>query len=234
ADGSKLSKRHGAQTVAEFRELGYLPEALVNFLAFLGWSPGTEEEIFTLVVLRERMTFERLQSSPAILDQRRLDYLNGVWIRRLTVEDLATRLRGYLPQASEGQRQQIAAMVQTRIKRLSEVPELVAFAFSEPRPDAATLRGRLSDPQPLTFLTKARDLVDGDADSLLERLQELSHQLVDDPEQLKAQHRAFMQVLRVAITGQMVSPPLPESIALIGREAALRRIDRALRQLQGS
>ncbi|MGH7609782.1 MAG: glutamate--tRNA ligase [Candidatus Dormibacteria bacterium] len=234
ADGSKLSKRHGAQTVAEFREQGYLAEALVNFLAFLGWSPGTEEEVFTLAELRERMTFERLQSSPAILDQQRLDYLNGVWIRRLPTAELATRLQPYLPQATPEQLGSIAAMVQTRIRRLAEVPGLVAFAFQEPEPDLETLRGRLTTAQAIAFLARVPDLLEAASDSLLERLQGLSQELVELPEQFKAQHRAHMQVLRVAVTGQTVSPPLPDSVSLIGPEATQRRVRRALRLLRDS
>ena len=232
SDHSKLSKRHGAQTVREFRELGYLPEALVNFLAFLGWSPGTEEEIFTLAELRQRMTFDRLQSSPAILDQQRLDHLNGVWIRRLPVEQLAQRIQPFLPQAQPDQLVPIAAMVQERIRRLDQVPGLVAFAFTEPELDVDFLRGSLTRGEAHSFLAGVPNLFDGDLTQLMDRLRGLALELArGDAATEKKVVRSAMRVLRVAITGAEVTPPLPESIALIGQEMALQRIERAIQLL---
>jgi glutamyl-tRNA synthetase len=234
-DHSKLSKRHGAQTVAEFRELGYLAEAVVNFLAFLGWSPGTEEEIFTLAELRSRIAFDRLQASPAILDQQRLDYLNGVWIRRIPVDQLAERIKPFLPQATTDQLVPIAAMVQERIRRLDQIPGLVAFAFSEPTPDADFLRGNLSADQALGFLEGVPDRLAGEPSQMMDRLRELAlHMGGGDPANDKKFVQAAMRVLRVATTGAEVTPPLPESIALIGKEEAERRIQRAIRVLAAS
>lgn len=228
-DHSKLSKRHGAQTVGEFRALGYLPEALVNFLAFLGWSPGTEEEIFTLAELRQRVTFDRLQSSPAILDQQRLDYLNGVWIRKLPVEQLAQRIQPFLPRAEPGQLLPIAAMVQERIRRLDQIPGLLAFAFSEPTPDAEFLRGKLSRDDARAFLERVPAVLEGDPGLLMDRLRSLAQELGSgDPASDKKFTQSAMRVLRVATTGAEVTPPLPESIALIGRDEAVRRIQRAI------
>ncbi len=232
SDHSKLSKRHGAQTVAEFRELGYLPEALVNFLAFLGWSPGTEEEVFTLSELRQRMTFERLQSSPAILDQQRLDYLNGVWIRKLTVEQLAGRIQPFLPEAAPDQLVPIAAMIQERVRRLDQVPGLMAFAFSEPEPVADFLRGKLSREEALAFLERVPALLEGDPSLLMDRLRTTAQELAQGE---RAGDKKFIQsvmrVLRVATTGAEVTPPLPESIALIGTATAVSRIRRAVEVL---
>lgn len=231
-DHSKLSKRHGAQTVNEFRDLGYLPEALVNFLAFLGWSPGTEEEIFDLAQLRQRMTFERLQSSPAILDQQRLDYLNGVWIRKLPVEQLAQRIEPFLPQAAPEQLVPIAAMVQERIRRLDQVPGLLAFAFTEPAPDADFLKGKLSREEARAFLQRVPELLAGNTSQLMEKLRELAHeQGGSDPATAKKFTQGAMRVLRVATTGAEVTPPLPESIDLIGTAAAQARVQRALEVL---
>ncbi|HUY10566.1 MAG TPA: glutamate--tRNA ligase [Candidatus Dormibacteraeota bacterium] len=232
SDRSKLSKRHGAQTVTEFRELGYLPEALVNFLAFLGWSPGTEEEIFNLSELRQRVTFDRLQSSPAILDQQRLDYLNGVWIRKLPVEQLAQRIEPFLPQARPDQLLPIAAMVQERIRRLDQVPGLMAFAFSEPEPDADFLSGSLRHDQARDFLEGVPALFGGDPTQLMDRLRARAQELGSgEPSAEKKYIRAAMRVVRVATTGAEVTPPLPESIALIGQDTALRRIGRAIQVL---
>ena len=231
-DHSKLSKRHGAQTVAEFRAMGYLAEALVNFLAFLGWSPGTEEEIFTLAELRSRISFDRLQASPAILDQQRLDYLNGVWIRRLTVEQLSERIKPFLPQANPDQLVPIAAMVQERIRRLDQVPGLVGFAFSEPNPDADFLRGKLGADQARAFLEGVPERLEGEPCQMMERLRELALKVGSgEPVTDKKLVQAAMRVLRVATTGAEVTPPLPESLALIGRETTIKRIQRAIRAL---
>ncbi len=228
-DHKKLAKRHGAMAVSQYRDMGYLPQALTNFLAFLGWSPGTEEEIFTLAELRGRMTFDRLQSSPAIFDQQRLDYLNGVWIRRIPVSELADRLAGFLPEATADARLAVAAMVQERIHRLDEVPQLVAFAFQEPTPSRDDLAGTLDPGLAAAFLEEAARLLRGPGQDLLEGLKQAATATAPpDPKLAKRHLRECMQVVRIAITGQRVSPPLPESIDLIGADTALRRLDHAI------
>ncbi len=233
-DGSKLSKRHGAASVLEYRDLGYVPEALVNFLAFQGWSPGTEEEVFGLDELRQRMTVDRLQASPSIFDRPRLDHLNGVWIRRLPVPILADRLMPWLPSATESQRLAIAAMVQERIHRLDAVPALVAFAFSEPEPPVDRLRGRLDPEEAAAFLARVPDALAGDPSHLVDRLRRAAEAVFPGPRDGDSRRRFkdLMQVLRVAITGETVSPPLPESIGLIGPERALARVARARARLE--
>ncbi|MHB1640166.1 MAG: glutamate--tRNA ligase [Candidatus Dormibacteria bacterium] len=227
-DHKKLSKRHGSVAVADYRDMGYVPEALANMIAFLGWSPGTAEEIFTLEELRSRMTFDRLQSSPAVFDQQRLDHLNGVWIRRLSIPDLAQRLRPFLPQAQAPQLEPIAAMVQERIHRLDEVPGLMQFAFAEPDPAREELIGRLDAATAMDFLRTAAEFVDGNSTALMDDLKRAAEESASEPGTIKRHVRDCMQVVRVAITGQRVSPPLPESIDLIGKETALSRLRRAL------
>ena len=232
-DRQKLAKRHGAAAVSEYRERGYLPEALINFLAFLGWSPGTEEEVFDLSELRARMTFDRLQSSPAVFDWQRLDYLNGVWIRRLSPGELGGRLQPFLPQASSDQREQIAAMVQERVRRLDEVPALVAFAWVDPEPDASLLRGSLSKEAAHDFLETVRPVVRRGGPELMVELRSLAGAAAaPQGAGAKAEVRRLMRVLRIAITGQEVSPPLDSCVALLGLDEADRRIRRALVELQ--
>ena len=226
-DRSKLSKRHGAAPVLEYRERGYLPEAVVNFLAFLGWSPGTEEEIFTLSELRARVTPERIQPSPAIFDTARLDHLNGVWIRRLPVDELAQRLRPWLPQADAGQRQAIAQMVQERIQRLDEVPALVAFAFEEPSPSVEMLHGPLEPAVAAAFLREVPAALPGDPAGLVDRLRAAADRVGGTGAADRRHFKACMQVLRVAVTGQRISPPLPESLAVVGPERVGERLRRA-------
>ncbi len=226
-DRGKLSKRHGAAPVQEYRDRGYLPEAVVNFLAFLGWSPGTEEEVFTLTELRARMTAERIQPSPAVFDTDRLDHLNGVWIRRLAADELAQRLQPWLPRADAAQRQAIAEMVRERIQRLDEVPALVAFAFEEPEPSAEALCGPLDPALAAAFLREVPQALPGDPADLVDRLRAAAERVGGTGAADRRHFKACMQVLRVAVTGQRVSPPLPESMALIGRERVLERLRRA-------
>ena len=235
ADHKRLAKRHGTGAVADYRGMGYLPEALVNLIAFLGWSPGTEEEIFTLSELRTRMSFDRLQGSPAVFDQQRLDHLNGVWIRRIPVADLASRLKGFLPGAGDSQLAQIAAMVQERIHRLDEVPDLVRFAFSEPHPSKEELAGRLDANRAAEFLGQAIALLDQGTEALMEGLKSTAAATGPEDAQLAKRHvRDCMQVVRVAITGQRISPPLPESVDLIGLEVARSRLQDAMAVMAAS
>lgn len=234
-DRQKLSKRHGATAASDYRGMGYLPEALVNFLAFLGWSPGTEEEIFELAELRQRMTFERLQGSPAVFDQQRLDHLNGVWIRRLAPQELGRRLAPFLPEARDHQLEPIARMVQERIRRLDEVSALVAFAFSEPQPDAGRLRGALTAAEAAEFLEASTPLLLGDPGSLMAPLRELASEFAArQPAEAKSRMRHFMRVVRIALTGQEVSPPLDALVSLLDRSSAKARLHQALERLRAA
>ncbi len=233
-DRQKLAKRHGAAAVSEYRERGYLPEAVVNFLAFLGWSPGTEEEVFALSDLRSRMAFERLQSSPAVFDGQRLDYLNGVWIRRLSPGELGRRLRPFLPQASAEQLEPIAEMVQERIRKLDEVPGLVAFAWADPEPSASLLQGSLSRSAAHDFLQSAVPVFQKGSAELMETLRALAGSAAaSSTDGTKAEVRRLMRVVRIALTGQEVSPPLDACARLLGPQEVDRRLRSALGKLQG-
>lgn len=232
ADRQKLSKRHGATAISDYRAMGYLPEALANFLAFLGWSPGTEDEIFALAELRSRMSFERLQASPAIFDQKRLDYLNGVWIRRLDVDDLAGRLASFVPEVSPAQLPAIAGMVQERIRRLDEVAGLVAFAFTEPEPNAAQVCGTAPKEQARGVLETVLGLLEAGNMQIMEPLRELAErEAPDGGKEQRTAVRRITRIARIAITGQEVTPPLDPSVALIGAERAAARVRRALEVL---
>ena len=128
ADRSKMSKRKSQTSVTAYREEGYLPEAMVNFLAFLGWSPGTEEEIFTLDELIARFDLAHVHKGGAIFDKDRLDYLNGVYIRSLTDEQLALRLRPFLPDALDDEAVlRVVPLIKERLVKLADARELVAF-----------------------------------------------------------------------------------------------------------
>jgi glutamyl-tRNA synthetase len=236
-DRSKMSKRKSQTDMTAFREQGYLPEAMVNFLAFLGWSPGTEEEIFTLEELATRFEIEDVHSAGAIFDQDRLDYLNGVYIRHLTDEQLALRLRPFLPSTLDDESVlRVVPLIKERLVRLGDATELVAFLTETDEDVASRYEPELLVPKGRTPAEVARSL-----ELAIETLSGLSH---DDfaADELEARCRNaaedagwkpgdFFRPIRVAVTGRSVSPPLFGSMELLGRDRTLARLQAALRRL---
>ena len=147
ADGKKLSKRHGAISVDEFRNAGYVPEALMNFLALLGWAPDGETTIMSRDELVERFSLERVGSSPATFDYAKLDWMNGVYLRALPPGEYADRLVGYLREQGvdwpEDGVRAAAPIVQEKIARLDEFAGFAGFLFHDVEPDPALLDGRI-------------------------------------------------------------------------------------------
>jgi glutamyl-tRNA synthetase len=217
ADGKKLSKRHGAISVDEFREAGYVPEALMNFLALLGWAPDGETTIMSRDELIERFSLERVGSSPATFDYAKLDWMNGVYLRALSPEDYAERLVGYLREQGvdwpeEGVRA-AAAIVQEKIARLEEFASFAGFLFHEVEPDPALLDGRI--------LGAAESALEGVEPWKAAEIEAALKQLCDD---LGEKPRTVYLPIRVAVTGSRVSPGLYESLELLGKETSLARI----------
>jgi glutamyl-tRNA synthetase len=215
-DGKKLSKRHGAVGVEEFRNAGYLPEAMVNFLALLGWAPDGETTIMSRDELVERFSLERVSASPAQFDYAKLDWMNGVYLRALSPEDFAHRLilwlgeHGYEWDAERVRR--AAPLVQEKISRLGEFPGFAGFLFEDVDAAAdgggevvAAARDALAELQPFT------------AESIEAALRGVVESLGLKP-------RQGFQPIRVAVTGSTVSPGLFESIELLGRETAVARL----------
>ncbi|HKO32174.1 MAG TPA: glutamate--tRNA ligase [Candidatus Limnocylindria bacterium] len=236
ADRSKMSKRKSQTSVTAYRDEGYLPEAMVNFLAFLGWSPGTEEEIFTLDDLIARFDLAHVHKGGAIFDKDRLDYLNGIYIRSLTDEQLALRLRPFLPDGLDDEAVlRVVPLIKERLVKLADARELVAFLTETDdevaaRYDVAALvpKGRsLADAA--TALQAAREVLaeltaaDFAADVLEGRCRA-------EAERLGWKAGDFFRPQRVAITGRSVSPPLFGSMELLGRDRVLARLDAALRK----
>jgi glutamyl-tRNA synthetase len=218
-DGKKLSKRHGAVGVGEFRSAGYLPEALVNFLALLGWAPDGETTIMSRDELVERFTLERVSASPAQFDYAKLDWMNGMYMRALPPDEFAHRLILWLGENGYDWDAELvrkaAPLVQEKIARLDEFPDYVRFLFEDVEASVdggaeviAAAGDALADLEPFTaeaIEAALRGVVEG----------------------LGLKPRQAFQPIRVAVTGSTVSPGLFESIELLGRETTLRRLSGA-------
>ena len=237
ADRSKMSKRKSQTSVTAYREQGYLPEAMVNFLAFLGWSPGTEEEVFTLDELAARFEIGKVHKAGAVFDPERLDHLNGLYIRALADEQLAIRLRPFVPDAlDDASLMRVVPLIRERLVRLSDAGELVAFLVETDAEVAANYEAAALIPKKadvagaVAALTRARsvlaDLDDGDfsAEVLEERCRAAA-----DAMGWKAGD--FFRPIRLAVTGRAISPPLFGSMELLGRDATLARLDAAAEKL---
>jgi len=217
-DGKKLSKRHGAVAVEEFRTDGYLPEALLNFLALLGWAPDGETTIMSRDELVERFSLERVSSSPAQFDYAKLDWMNGVYIRALPPDEFAHRLVVWLGEQGydwDAERVRKAApLVQEKIARLGEFPDFAGFLFHDV--DASV------DGQSEVVLAAREVLAELDPFTA-EAIEAALRGVV---ERLGLKPRRGFQPIRVAVTGSTVSPGLFESIELLGRETTLERLSR--------
>jgi glutamyl-tRNA synthetase len=216
-DGKKLSKRHGAVSVDEFRQAGYLAPALMNFLALLGWAPDGETTIMSRDELIERYSLERVGASPATFDYAKLDWMNGVYLRELSPADYAGALIEYLrEQGYDWPEERIRAaspLVQEKIGRLGEFAQFAGFLFHDVEPDPALL-----DRGVLAAASDALERVEPwEAEGLESALKEVTEQLGMKPRQ------AF-QPVRVALTGSKISPGLYESLELLGRETSLDRL----------
>ncbi|MGH2380009.1 MAG: glutamate--tRNA ligase [Candidatus Limnocylindria bacterium] len=239
ADRSKMSKRKSQTAITAYREEGYLPEAFVNFLAFLGWSPGTEEEIFNLDELAARFEIGKVHHGGAIFDKDRLDHLNGVYIRGMSDEQLALRLRPWVPDAiRDDDLLRLMPLIKERLVKLGDVPGLIGFVWEPDEVVAGWYGPELLHPkkggpeEARISLEGARSVLaelddaDFSADVLEQRCREAA-----DAAGMKAGD--FFSPIRVAITGRTVSPPLFASLEMLGRPRSLARIDDALGKLAG-
>jgi glutamyl-tRNA synthetase len=221
-DGRKLSKRHGAVTVDEFRRDGYVPDALVNFLARLGWALDDKTEVFSREELIRHFTLERVSASPATFDYAKLDWLNGVYLRALTPEAYADTLVAYLREQGYDWDEQLVRravpLVQAKIGTLGEFPSYAGFFFTRVEPERAQLDGGAP------VISEARDVLAG-----LEPFTapEIEAALRGLAERLGLSPRKAFEPIRVAVTGSTISPGLFESIELLGREETLARLDAA-------
>jgi glutamyl-tRNA synthetase len=242
-DRSKLSKRHGATSVNEFRDAGFLPEAMFNFLALMGWSPGDDREVMTRQEIVDAFSLDRIKDSPAIFDKTKLEWMNGVYIRQLTPRQLAERLVPFLEMTPGGLPQSVprpldvaylekcVPLVQDRLKTLRDATDLLDFLYApeiQPDPTEMVQKGMTVD---TTAGGLERSLL------VLREAEPFEHGVLD------ARHRALAEelgvktgqlfgALRVAITGKKVAPPLFETMEVLGRKLCVDRVERAINTLR--
>lgn len=229
----KLGKRDGAKDVLDYLSDGYIPEALVNFIASLGWNDGTEQEIFTANELIKKFSLDRVQRSGARFDEKRLEWMNGQHIRSLSLEDLFDRVTNFWPQsaASAGKEEKLKVLelVQDRLKTLSDLPVLTNYFFEDPEPNwqmaqdnkqlaklDATERNSLIETAISTLSS-----CDFDPESLQNALNSLLEQTGQKP-------GVLFSIIRLCVSWAPFSPALNETLSALGKEKSLSRLRRSL------
>lgn len=239
----KMSKRESAQLmqdgysifITDLQKLGYLPEAVVNWIALMGWSYDDHTEFFTLQDLIEKFSLDKLNPSPAAINFTKFDHFNGLHIRRLTVEDLARRVKPFFEAAGyavdESTLLQVVPLIQERMVTLEDAPIMGGFFFRDHiQPDPEELVGK--NMTPAESAQAARHAL-----AILESLPEINKESAEAPlralaENLGLSAGQLFGILRVAVTGQTVSPPLLESMAVIGKARVVERIKNAIAILE--
>ncbi|GAC1327590.1 MAG: glutamate--tRNA ligase [Candidatus Dormibacteria bacterium] len=232
-DKAKLSKRHGAASVLEYRDLGYLPGAMANFLALLGWAPPAEDDFLTLAALTAAFDISRVQVSPAVFDQAKLDSVNGRHIRAMDPGELAVALRPFVPSLSVSLLEEVAPLVQERIQRLTDAAPLLEFFVERPQELGAELLPQRKGVDPAALREEG-----------IKVLQETRELFAAGPvgpgldESLRSLAATYgwktgeiFMMIRVGLTGSRVTPPLLESAAILGKSECLVRLDHAIGQL---
>jgi glutamyl-tRNA synthetase len=236
-DGKKkLGKRDGAKSILDYKKQGILPEAMLNFLASLGWNDGTEQEIFSRAELIAKFSLDRVQRSGAKFDEQRLMWMNGHYIRQLSLEDLAAMTHDFWPPEAadhdDAYKQQVLRLVQERLKFLAELPELSLFFFKDlpvnPELWQANKQLKKLEAGELKTLLGATQTVITASDFTLE---DLTDKLNDLLEQTGQKPGVLFSLIRIATTQSPSSPGLADTLTVLGRDVTLRRIDQMLQSL---
>ena len=239
ADRQKLSKRHGDVSLEDYRAKGYLPEALCNYLALLGWAPGDDTEIMPIEEIVERFSLESVTKSPAYFDQAKLDHINGHYIRELSSEQFRAAAAPFVDAGpwpperfSETAFSAIAPLVQERVKRLDEIPSYVDFLFAEPQIDQASWDKAIAKNPEVAGRVLAGAV---DAYSALDSWssEAIHATTLALGEAVGLKLGKAQAPIRVAVTGRSVGPPLFESLEILGRDSVLLRLRAAIERLEG-
>jgi glutamyl-tRNA synthetase len=235
AGNKKLSKRDGAKDVLDYVREGYLPPALVSFIATLGWNDGSQQEIFTVDELIERFSLQRVGRSGAQFDERRLQWVNGVFIRSMNIDELLQLVHNYWPasakEASDDYKRAVLGLTQERLKYFEELPKLTNFFFEDLPVDMSLIDGnkrlkKCSRQELRDLLTQAQaSLKDSNfsIDDLTKRLNALLETTGQKP-------GVLFSLIRVATTWAPASPGLADTLHVLGKEKSLARLKESLKQ----
>ncbi len=236
-DGKKkLGKRDGAKDILEYATEGYLPEAMANFLATLGWNDGTEQEVFTVKELIEKFSLNRVQKSPARFDDQRLLWLNGQHIRLLSLDELYSRSLNFWSdkarEAGEDRQKEVLALVKDRLKTLADIPTITNYFFEEPTPDWAMIEGNkqlvaLGTDGIRNLLTQAVTAL-STSEYTADTLQDTLNRLLETTGQKPG---ILFSLIRLAVSWAPFSPALNETLAVLGKETVVSRLELAAQAL---
>lgn len=230
----KLSKRDGAKDVLDYIKEGYPVEALINFIASMGWNDGTEQEVFTIKELIEKFSLERVQKSGARFDEKRLEWLSGAHIRQMPTKSLELKAESYWPEeavdASDDYKKQVLGLVQERLKKYGELPELTRFFFTDLPIDEQLITGnkqiaKLQKHELKNLLEQSISVIKS-SDFTHTDLQEKLNELLETTGQKPA---VLFSLIRIATTQSPASPSLAETMAVLGKETTLRRIQQQIK-----
>lgn len=220
ADRTKLSKRNGAKSVLDFRKEGYLKEALVNYMALLGWSPGSDKEIMPISEIINLFDLSKVNTSSPTFDIKKLDWMNGEYIRQYQISKIKDLVYEFLDKRySKETIDKTIPFVQSRIKKLSEYLLLCEFFFKDPQKYEIDLSSKKEILQRILEILEGLKVWEGS--TIGEQMQKLASNL-------KIKNSEFFMILRVAITGKKITPPLNESMEILGKEKVLDRIKKAM------
>jgi len=230
ADKSKLSKRKNDVSILSYREKGYLPEALLNFIALLGWSHPEKSEIFSFAEFLKVMTLDRVQKTGPVFDQKKLDWMNGVYIRNLSFAELKVRIQPYLPADFPHDRiDSILPLVTERLVTLKDVESLTSFFYRAITVEPQVLLRKSSAAEVLQQLGETLMVLQDLKEWQISALEEKLRTLQAEKDYKKSQ---YFMLLRVSVTGQEATPPLFDTFAVLGREEVLKRLQTALELLK--
>lgn len=234
--GRKLGKRDGAKDVQEYLKEGYLKEALINFMASMGWNDGSEQEIFSVDELKQKFSLNRVQQSGARFDNKRLLWMNGQWMRRLSIDELMIRSENFWPSSAKTadyeQKKQILELVQDRLKTLSELPVLTEYFFADPEPNIQMigenkyLNGLSSDEikKLLDVSIKELSISDFGVESITHTLNHLLESTGQKP-------AVLFSLIRLCVSWAPFSPALDETLNSIGKDRVISRLVQATKHL---
>jgi glutamyl/glutaminyl-tRNA synthetase len=226
----KLSKRDGAKDVLDYTKDGFLPDALVSFIATLGWNDGTTQEVFTRDELVQKFSLGRVQRSGARFDEQRLLWVNGHFIRNLPLDELFKKVASYWPaeakDVTDAYKKQVLGLVQERLKYFAELPELTKFFFVDLPVNPELISGnkqlkKLSLDELKQLLKTSREAL-ANSDFSLEALTDTLNKLLEQTDQKPG---VLFSLIRVATTQAPASPGLADTLAVLGKEKSLQRID---------